>query len=528
MINRCEELENWSNFSDGTKEALLLAETTGYDAAGLFMTKKFNCNEMIGILQALADPNLAGELLPVDAWKNRHLIRVRGVASDVDFYSENKYNSYALIALPSDSSIIQVPLVNNYTNSNIYKGEVKCPRFEKLVKIFNSKLKKPVEFKSLSTNKKYYCETKTSYEIYNKLDFLSTFKLNEFDKVVLMANLTARELLNEFVANNPNALNKEKSKLNNAEIELAKELTNDLLTLAIVRSIDLGDPEIAFRIDEALKLQLSNDLGLASSSGSEIVKYVASLTQSCTEHLTNKLDFSVERIQKNMENMGFKYKKHPTNVIEAIFGAGNLERTYGVQFKVETPALDNVNDGSNIFGEFNGNGGDGEVKALLKQQEKVFHALAGPALQRKIKSTLKVLPGLIDEQILTKKQREEDNFEVVTPGRALECILGKKGKEHLFAPVIMGYDIEKAKIITKVIDGIKEQREEDFGKSVKRRLNDALNTLYNEDTNKRLGTGTIIRGVVKNEIKKNIQEEKLAKKNSKKVVKKEETIQQNN
>ncbi len=429
MVEKCEELKNWSTFSNGTKEALLIAERTGFDSAALFMTKKFNCNQMIGILQALADPNLAGELFPVDVWKNKHLTRVRGVASDVDFYSENKYNSYALVALPSDSSIIQVPLVNNYTKSNIYQGEVKCPRFEKLVKIFNSKLKKPVEFKSLSTNKKYYRETKSTYEIYNKLDFLSTFKLNEFDKIVLMANLTANELLSEFVAKKPNALSEKESKLNKKEIELAKELTNDLLTLAIVRSIDLGDNEIAYRIDEALKLQLSNDLGLASSSGSEIIKFVASLTEACTENLTNKLDFSIERIRENMENMGFKYKKDPTNVVEAIFGAGNLEKTYGVEFKKELVVEEVKKEPvvEIIKAE--------DMPKNKEAKQKVFHALAGPALQAKITRAKQLIPGLLDEQILSPQQRKKENIETVTPAVTLQCILKKKGREHLFVPV---------------------------------------------------------------------------------------------
>lgn len=479
------QLQNWKSLSEATQNVLTLSQKSGLDSVGLFMAKQFNPNELLSIFQTLADPKLAGPVLSTTNWDSKNLYRVKKIADNVAPYDNSgRYNCYPLISTSASYDRIQFPLVTNYLDSNIYNGATKCPKYEKLLKIFTEKLKKPVVFLPLSTNGQFVREKKT-YEIFSKLNYGSNFELNEFDKIVLLASITADELTNDYIANHSKAFKKETASFNKNEQNYINTITKDLLTLAIVRTIDLGNPNIAYKIDEALKLQISNDLALMAGAGSEITKYIAHLTENAVVDITEKLDFSLERIKKNMLDMGFKYPREPKNVLETIFNVGNLEKTYGVE--------------ANAVKEQNA------PKVENKVQQKVFHALSGAVLAASVTKMKLLLPSYIDEQILTKKQHKELNdklgFETTSSEECLAFTLEKeKDADKLYRSVSIGYGKAKAGIVEAVVNRFAQQRDEDFGKSTKQRLNDTLNETYN-NTDKRKRSGTIIRKIVKDQIK---------------------------
>ena len=160
--------------------------------------------------------------------------------------------------------------------------------------------------------------------------------------------------------------------------ELAKidYLANDLLTLGIMRATDLGNSEISYKIDEALKLQFSNDMALVASAGNDLTKAVATLVEMSAENIAEKLNFTKERIVDNMEKMGFKYSKFPKTVVEAIFSASNLEKSHEIEL------------------------------AGAKKNLRAKHALTGAALQAGITNLKQELPGIIDAFILTDKEKQ--------------------------------------------------------------------------------------------------------------------------
>ena len=76
----------------------------------------------------------------------------------------------------------------------------------------------------------------------------------------------------------------------------------------------------------------------------------------------------------------------------------------------------------------------------------------------------------------------------------------------------MGYEDAKEKTINKVIDRFIEQREEDYGKSYKKRLNDVLNEEYPNPDGKKSRSATIVKKIINEEIKKANNTAKQAKK----------------
>ena len=254
-----------------------------------------------------------------------------------------------------------------------------------------------------------------------------------------------------------------------------------------MRATDLGNSEISYKIDEALKLQFSNDMALVASAGNDLTKAVATLVEMSAENIAEKLNFTKERIVDNMEKMGFKYSKFPKTVVEAIFSASNLEKSHEIEL------------------------------AGAKKNLRAKHALTGAALQAGITNLKQELPGIIDAFILTDKEKAEigqSKNEIVPPAESLMFILKRKNKERLFAPVILGVEAEKKRVVSEVIDRFIEQDEEDFGKTYKQRLNDSLNELYSDGERKSY-SGTLVRKMVKNQIRSATNAEREAKRQAK-------------
>lgn len=479
-IINLNEMENWQYYSAATQNNLELAQKSCLDAVGLLMTEKYNPNELISLFQTLADPALCGEFHTKEVWKTKSNNRVRNIASDVQPYTlGGHYNAHALISLPSTFNKTQFPLVSNYSSSNLYEGlETRCPRFDKLVKNVTDKLNINVAFTSLSSSLNYLTKTKKGYEIANKLTYGSTFSLNDFDKLVLLSNVVATKIVEDYVANNLKEYKKDRAKYSKTENTIIDTLVGDILTLAVVRATDLGNSEAAYRIDEALKLQISNDLALMSSSGIDVTKKVVQMVNICGKEIATKLDFSVERIATNMRNLGFEYKKEPKTVLDAIFNATNIGKSYNIDTGV-------------IY-----------VKEPKKRAiKKSLVSLSESAIKAGVTNLQLRLPGYIDNQILTSQTKAKLGLEkssVVTPVESLMCILKNK-TDHL-TQVFIGYDVEKKKIITNVIKRYTEQREEDLGKSYKTLLNRTLNEMYNEG-NETKKSGPIIRNKVKEIVK---------------------------
>ena len=144
-----------------------------------------------------------------------------------------------------------------------------------------------------------------------------------------------------------------------------------------------------------------------------------------------------------------------------------------------------------------------------------MHALTGPTLLAGITNLKQELPGIFDSFIITDKDRQQikgTNNVIVSPVQSLIFVLKNKNKLNLFAPVVMGYEDAKEKTINKVIDRFIEQREEDYGKSYKKRLNDVLNEEYPNPDGKKSRSATIVKKIINEEIKKANNTAKQAKK----------------
>lgn len=491
MIKNVEELENWTKFTNSTKQNLQTAKSENLDAIGLLMTKKYNPNEVISFLQTLADPKYVGDSYSKEIWKLRTNQRVRGIVSQIEPYAENKYSAHAMISLPTSFNGIQFPLVTNFSSKSIYIGnETTCPRYKKLVKLFGEKLNTTFDFKYVSTNGKYFAKTANGYDVYNQLNVNSTYSLNENDRVVVLASLVATKMIEESKAANAEKYAELNKNFNKVELEKIENVTNDVLTLAIMRATDIRNAEVSYKIDEALKLQISNDLALVATYGNNVTKIITSITEEVAKNIASKLDFTVERIVENMENMGYKYTKNPKDVLQALFNCSNLEKTYNVEIEKEA------------------------VEAP-KKSKRVLHALTGPTLLAGITNLKQELPGIFDSFIITDKDRQQikgTNNAIVSPVQSLIFVLKNKNKLNLFAPVVMGYEDAKEKTINKVIDRFIEQREEDYGKSYKKRLNDILNEEYPNPDGKKFRSATIVKKIINEEIKKANNTAKQAKK----------------
>ena len=282
-IVKLEEMPTWNEYTGATQNNFVAAQKQGLDALGLFMSGAYNPNESISMFQTLADPAYIGEINTKAGWSTKYNNRVRGLASDVQpITKDGKYSAHALITVPSTLNNINYPLVTNYSSTNLYAGqETRCPRFDKLVKHVQDKLGVNIAFKSLSSSGEYLTQTKKGYEIANKLTYGASFSLNEFDKLVLVSNIVAKSIINDHIAKNAKEYKKERAKYSKAENAILDALTTNILTLSVLRATDLGNPEIAYRIDEALKLKIANDLALMSSSGIDVTKKVVDMVKIC-------------------------------------------------------------------------------------------------------------------------------------------------------------------------------------------------------------------------------------------------------
>lgn len=487
MVKNYEEIKNWNDFSKFTQSHIQTAREKKLDAVGLFMTKKYNPNETISLLQSLADPKYIGDINNVDVWRNKSNQRVRGAFTEIGPYMDVRYSAHIAKSMPNCLEAIQFPLVSNFSSKSIYApNEYACPRFEKLVKIYSEQLKVKFNLKHISSSEKYFKQTFSGYDVFEQTTYNSNYKLNEYDKVVLISSIVAYDLLEKFKKSNAK-YEDIKAKFSKEELAKIDYLANDLLTLGIMRATDLGNSEISYKIDEALKLQFSNDMALVASAGNDLTKAVATLVEMSAENIAEKLNFTKERIVDNMEKMGFKYSKFPKTVVEAIFSASNLEKSHEIEL------------------------------AGAKKNLRAKHALTGAALQAGITNLKQELPGIIDAFILTDKEKAEigqSKNEIVPPAESLMFILKRKNKERLFAPVILGVEAEKKRVVSEVIDRFIEQDEEDFGKTYKQRLNDSLNELYSDGERKSY-SGTLVRKMVKNQIRSATNAEREAKRQAK-------------
>lgn len=499
MVKNLEELKNWSNYSNSTKQNLQIAQAKNLDAIGFLMTKAYNPNEVISFLQTLADPSLIGEIFTKNIWASRSNQRVRGIVSQIEPLIDDKYTAHATISLPTSFNGIQFPLLTNYSTSSIYSGnEVGCPRFEKLIKLFSEKIGANINFQFVSTNGKYFAKNRHGFDIYSKLNINSTYSLNENDKIVVLASLVANNMLEEYKSENKKHLAQIQKSFSKNEFNKIENVVNDVLTLAIMRATDIGKAEVAYKIDEALKLQIANDIALIATYGNNTTKIIAEITEEVAKNIAKKLDFTTDRIAENMKKMGFKYTKEPKDVLQALFNCSNLEKSYNIEIEpiVEATATK-------------------APKEPVKRNKRVMHALTGPALLAGITNLKQELPGIFDSFIITENDRVQitgTKNAIVSPVQSLIFVLKKKNKLNLFAPVVMEYESAKEKTINKVIDRFIEQREEDFGKSYKRRLNDVLNEEYPNADGKKSRSATIVRKIVNDKIKEANKNSKATKK----------------
>ena len=470
--------KDWDKFSETTQRNIETAYEKGLDAIGLFMNGEFNPNKTIELLQSLSDQNYVGTLFSKKTWENKAAYN-NGIAnSGIEPLKEGVYSSHIVKSKESKMEDVNFPLTtNNSSAKTIYEASEKnCSRFESLIGNYSAQagnlgFSLDITDGASSKSDKYYREVKRilassprKFEIFGNNN--SNLTLNEYDKIVLISNIIAGEILNEF--KNEPSFKDVATKVPQDKLAKVEYLTKDLLTIAIMRATDLGNPEVSYKIDEALKLQFANDMAVIASDSKDLTRAVVKLTKTCAEKIAEKLNFDQDRIVKNMEAMGFKYNTEPKTICEAIFNASNLEKAHQIEVERTEEII------------------EAEVLSETPAVGKTAHILATPVIYApNLKKVAKHFKEILNEKFLTPKQKNE--FKETDPYGLAE--LSDK-IAHITEKKLGTTDDE---IVRKVQNKVTERKNDIFGKVVnkyndnptlkdnKRTVTEVLRTVLKEE-----------------------------------------------
>lgn len=386
-------INNWENLTPETKKEIMAAFAKKLDAVGQFVSinaeNKKSVLEIIQTAQSLANPKTVGLVASAEAWKKYADNRYGYIIDNILPYSNAGYSCYAVRAsYPAAKNILLPPVLNFVPGTQICNhNEKTTPRFTKFVENVQSKLNIKIEVvPSLSKISVPYSVKKSMFK-QTTITLFNDGSLNDFTAAAIISNLIAHI----FVEENFKSFESKNSSLVKAltptELTYFKTITEKLVTLGLVRATDLQNPEIAFKLDEALKLDFFSSLTLLSGKRYGTALKITEFAKEVIENVSQKLNYSQDKVVSNMKNMGFEYNKESTNIFEAIYLPNNLKKAFEIDLE-------------KLIAE------ETAAEVAEEAKNKVKHVLGTAALNiniNKIKAKLRrVLPGLITENLLGK------------------------------------------------------------------------------------------------------------------------------
>ncbi|MDD4815934.1 MAG: hypothetical protein PHQ62_02190 [Clostridia bacterium] len=319
----------------------------GYGNAEVFYP-----NEIVTRFQTLADPDFINEVR--SSWGNLSSSTPFQMLENVPPYMQNKFNNFALKSRFLQNGKLKFPLVGSYKNINQnYFDNNDCKNFDAILNLFEENLnikivdakksKKLIESKGGKLN---YCGntvtslTKNLKKFKNKVFRLnvpeqeqSYFSNSDFakpkikmatkiagqdiqntDKVVALVNYLSEKSIFQ-VAKKHKKFIKQFKPSNIKQIALISQILTDIF---VCQALDLGT-QTNKKVDNALKLQLSNQIALSNLSPNEL-ELASRMAEVATGVLLKKLKLPIANIAKTRENMGTFYKEEPQNFYDVLFG----------------------------------------------------------------------------------------------------------------------------------------------------------------------------------------------------------------
>ena len=325
----------------------------------------------------------------------------KDVMIGVPRYTENGHSSFAL----RDKSLsLRCPIIGNYGAIKKYfgKDEEICPNFKSIIKdVENQFGVKVKDNEKLSTPSTVRGGTIRLAQNYNGQ------KLTEVDKLVVLFNLIAKESI--------------KNQLSSNLSEREKFIIELTTTMFIAESYDMGF-EFNRKVDNALRLQISNSIAALGNASSHTLKNIAFQTERAITRFLKVSKKSEYDIYKNLTKIGYRYKEEPTSLYQILFG----ER-HNVMFN--SPIPDKI--GKKILGMFSGKTGSfgfehtpkieskSQFAGVLKEkeQQELLESTEKWLLAQGIEADIKnidgqdviLLPGRTDKvEDINKEESEQD------------------------------------------------------------------------------------------------------------------------
>ena len=258
----------------------------GYDRSG-----SVDGTKLIKRFQTTADPELMGM---VNSFSGDD------VMIGVPKYADRGYSSFVV----RDKSLsIRYPLTGTVGAVKKYftQSEKTCPNFKSVINEIERAFKVKVkDDERISKPISYFGGT---------IRLAGRFggeKVSEADKLVQVFNLLAKNAIKD----------KFKNTTNPDRVKFATEL---LTTMFIAESYDLG-VNFNRKIDNALRLQLSNTIAALGNANKETINLISSQAEKAVAKFLKKSGKSPSDIVKTLTKLGYTYTKNPTNLYEVLFG----------------------------------------------------------------------------------------------------------------------------------------------------------------------------------------------------------------
>lgn len=505
MLNKYDfsNISRWNGLSEKTKKDIVDSFIDNKDPISYIATCNFTPLELVQKFQSLSDPKLIGPLLKPSDWSTYHSVRTNSPSRHVDPYLLNGCCSSHIVAASNMTlNSIGLPLSLSHIKSEpiFSSNNDKFPLFHKYITYYKHKL--GLQLTILPTSNKYSPFFKQNPLNKNKITIFDQVgegsgatKINQHEQILLLNDIYLSIYFDKYLKKNKDSLSSYINKFGQKNFSLLTNASQDLANLLMARATYFGNAIIQYKIDEALKLQLSNSFSLLVGQGKEATKVVFVLAKEITEILFNELGFSIEHVKKNMEAMGFKYSDEPTDFLSALYTGNNFERKFGVVQKLEQEAKVE----KNIVNP---------VDAVLAQAS----LLAGGITRLR-----HIIPSYIDEYVVSTAQRKkslklqhlEKNMCEDT-SRSIKKHLKKGINNYVLAQAVYsGYFELKQNLTNLVLEDYKENRlQEEKPKSAKKRLQDALYSVYATEEEKNQNIKVQSGKLLRRGVKKLIEEKK--------------------
>ena len=324
---------NIRHFSEQTKKDILKAKEHKLDSLGEFYFNKDEKSvaELIQFAQSLSyDP---GVLHTAEEWKeltdNRYGYPMDNIAPYCD---DGSITGYALKPNNLNFKKFIFPQTLNYIpGTPICNKNEKSPRKDKILTMLGNKFNINFQFlPTLSNKTEPYKVSHKPFTNKTNLTFFNNGSLNDFVVIAVSCYVAVEKSFNSI--NKKNIFN---------EVEQACIIK--LATIGLIRSLNLENPEVAFNLDEALKLDFFTTLSMLNGKRHDVVSNITHGTKTLLNNIIDYLKLDNEKIKENLNSIGLVSNNSNVNVLSSdiIFNVNNFEKFSKKHFNIKTNEKDN-------------------------------------------------------------------------------------------------------------------------------------------------------------------------------------------